>query len=359
MNGDVAEAAKNYSSDSDDDLYTRSIDIKKLRTIVSDRNSLPDSTSLHQLGRKEQSVELPTKPDIIVLDEDDDSDLLNLSGDENTSIKNSKKMRKRRLKRMEQSKVSEFEEISDPSVDVVILRAKKSKRHQSEECDISEIVILDETTLSTREEDTIREDSLETEVIELEKEVNLFVTVSTDQKIVKPGRLMTIRQDEPFDSLRGIFANELKCNQLDVYIHVNNVDAGPGDTPDSMGLDISKLAMVKVFCIKSSSGLVEDLSTNPGFIPVKCIFAVGKPRCAYISFGQSFSYNPASFPFVRYFSHFQEESIYDAKDRIRTQLKLAGTISKLVFDNEVLSDEETPQSIGIEAEDIIEVHFMP
>ncbi|KAJ1358185.1 hypothetical protein KIN20_024101 [Parelaphostrongylus tenuis] len=54
----------------------------------------------------------------------------------------------------------------------------------------------------------------------------------------------------------------------------------------------------------------------------------------------------------------KEEAFYDAENRIETQLKLPGAISKLVFDSDALNDVKTPQPLGIEAEDIVEVHLV-
>ncbi|KAJ1364089.1 hypothetical protein KIN20_024096 [Parelaphostrongylus tenuis] len=104
-----------------------------------------------------------------------------------------------------------------------------------------EIVLSDESTPSTEEQNSVTEDWRDTVVKELKEEIHLFVTVSGNQQSGKPGRIMTIHQNEPFDNLRRIFADELKCDQLEVFIHVNDVDAGPGDTPHSMGLDSNKI----------------------------------------------------------------------------------------------------------------------
>ncbi|VDL71370.1 unnamed protein product [Nippostrongylus brasiliensis] len=51
------------------------------------------------------------------------------------------------------------------------------------------------------------------------------------------------------------------------------------------------------------------------------------------------------------------ETFADAKKRIVSALHLTGTIDKLVFDSEVLVDDETPQGIEMEADDVIEVHL--
>lgn len=147
---------------------------------------------------------------------------------------------------------------------------------------------------------------------------------------------MTLLRDEPFDKLRPGFAKELNCSPLDVLIHVNNIDAGPGDTPDSMGIDVTKMAIVKVFSLKSGAAFVEDLTTDPNFIPVKCIFDKGRPRTVYICLSEPFS---------------------DAKKRIAEGLKLPKSIEKLVFDSEILDDGDTPRAVEMEAEDVIEIHF--
>ncbi|KAJ1358186.1 hypothetical protein KIN20_016523 [Parelaphostrongylus tenuis] len=241
------------------------------------------------------------KPDTAVFHYDDDSDSLDLSGPEpepeslfrERSASNNGRLGVGDGEDMEHTVLScpvrdaeamgllhrkEFEEISlDLSADIVPPRAKKPKRLQLKKYNLPEIVLSDESTPSTEEQNSVTEDWRDTVVKELKKK-SIF---------------LSRYPNEPFDNLRRIFADELKCDQLEVFIHVNDVDAGPGDTPHSMGLDSNK-----------------------------------------------------------------EESFYDAKNRIETQLKLPGAISKLVFDSEALSDVETPQSLGIEAEDIVEVHLM-
>ncbi|KAJ1364092.1 hypothetical protein KIN20_024099 [Parelaphostrongylus tenuis] len=65
----------NYSSDSDDDFYTKNTDMKKIRTTVTNRDDLPEVTYNRQsIGE--------AKPDTAVFHYDDDSDSLDLSGPE-------------------------------------------------------------------------------------------------------------------------------------------------------------------------------------------------------------------------------------------------------------------------------------
>lgn len=52
----------------------------------------------------------------------------------------------------------------------------------------------------------------------------------------------------------------------------------------------------------------------------------------------------------------QTETFADAKKRIKKVLHLPTDIEKLVFDNDVLDDSDTPESIDMEAEDVIEIH---
>ncbi|KHJ92745.1 hypothetical protein OESDEN_07360 [Oesophagostomum dentatum] len=225
--------------------------------------------------------------------------------------------------------------MSEPAIQVVSY-PKRPKRVVVEDFqDVCPDVSL-ECASSSRRESLKANTSISSEIIELDREVNLFVNVFVDKEKGKNGRFMTLLRDEPFDKLRLEFAKELKCNQLDVMIHVNNVDAGPGDTPDSMGLDVDKLHVVNVFSLNPNSNTDEDLSSDPSFIPVKCIFASGRPRCVCIKLAETFA---------------------EAKKRIKKTLHLAADVEKLVFDNDVLDDSDTPESLDMEAEDVVEVHI--
>ncbi|KJH43504.1 hypothetical protein DICVIV_10484 [Dictyocaulus viviparus] len=319
-------------SDSDEELYTSSIDIRKVRAVVDDNNILKQVTVHSDVLQDDKPHTLEQS--------DDDSDSLELSEPENSSPTKLRKLRRKRIERMEHEDMLELEEIlSDPVIQVASPLRKKAMLTRSRKPNLQECpeIVLDDSTSLIEEQVEQRRASCDAVVVDLGKEVNLFVTVCVDQGNGRPGKFMTIRQDEPFDSLRPIFAKELNCSQLDVLIHVNKVDAGPGDTPHSMGLDINKLAVVNVFSLKSNSNIQDDLSTNPNFIPVKCVFANVKPRCAYISMTEPF---------------------YMARKRIRKQLKLSHAIEKVIFDNEVINDTDSPESLGLEAEDVIDIHLV-
>ncbi|KAK6055228.1 hypothetical protein COOONC_07268 [Cooperia oncophora] len=214
---------------------------------------------------------------------------------------------------MEREQLQELEKIMrEPTTTADVLRPVKTKRTAPlvvDVCRHSEMLNDSvESIESIAELPSKSNVASEEDIIDLDKEVDLFVTVNVDNEAGKPGRFMTIRRDEPFDKLRPVFAKELKCHQLDVLIHVNKVDAGPGDTPDSMGLDLQKLAVVNVFSLKSDSKYEEDLANDPNFIAVKCIFANGRPRCVYISLTEPFS---------------------NARKRIAKELKLTKPIDNL------------------------------
>ncbi|RCN26442.1 hypothetical protein ANCCAN_27831 [Ancylostoma caninum] len=51
------------------------------------------------------------------------------------------------------------------------------------------------------------------------------------------------------------------------------------------------------------------------------------------------------------------ETFAEAKKRIKKALHLSNDIEKLVFDNDVLDESDTPQSNDMEAEDVIEIHI--
>ncbi|VDM57555.1 unnamed protein product [Angiostrongylus costaricensis] len=279
------------------------------------RKAIATPTGTWPSENHDDRIQSTPSPDIVIIDDEE-------LEPNNTLLKKFKGRRERRLKRVEQSGETYLDceilstfvlplgrkklplhleiIVLDPPIDMV-LRNKKSiappKKNKPdtvllEEANLQECLedVSNEAAPLSRERSLLNVDSREPDAIKHGKEVDLFVTVRLDPKTLKPGRFMTIRQ----------------------------------------------LAVVKVFSLKPNVGLEEDLSTDPSFIPVKCIFEKGRPRCAYINL---------------------TEPIYDAKNRMRAQLKLTDTISKLIFDNEVISDGETPQSIGIEADDIIEVHF--
>ncbi|KAK6729161.1 hypothetical protein RB195_006291 [Necator americanus] len=319
------------SSDSDDDLYTRSVSLQEVRGAVTTRNTTTEISSV-----KNKCVQ--EKVDVVVLDDDESLDLPDSDCAFPTKAKQS---RRKRVEQLAQKELLELEEIlSEPVIQVVAPCPKRTRRIRTYDrpgntIDI-DIVSDDATPSSVKTCKQSGETSATSDVIELDKEVNLFVTVFLDQDNGKTGRFMSILHDEPFDKLRPEFAKELKCNQLDVMIHVNNVDAGPGDTPDSMGLDIEKLALVNVFCLKPNSNSDEDLSSDPNFIPVRCIFESGRPRCVYLKLTETFA---------------------DAKKRIEKALQLSSGVERLVFDNDVLDDSDTPTSIDMEAEDVIEIHL--
>ncbi|KAL6730666.1 hypothetical protein Aduo_001621 [Ancylostoma duodenale] len=327
---DLMGIAEGLSSDSDDDVYTKSVDIRKVRGVVPDviLPIPPEGPKLGCNGQKES-----TSKDVVVIDEDDSLDLPD--PDFAFSAK-AKRSRRQRVEQLTRKELLELEEIlSEPVIQIPAPCPKRTRR-----ADLYDYVGIspDKAKASTSFEKPkpSEKSSSSTDVIELDKEVNLFVTVFVEQEKGKTGRFMSILRDEPFDKLRPAFAKELKCNQLDVMIHVNNVDAGPGDTPDSMGLDIEKLALVNVFCLRPNSNSEEDLSTDPSYIPVKCIFESGRPRCVYIKLSETFA---------------------EAKKRIKKALNLPKDIEKLVFDNDVLGESDTPQSTEMEAEDVVEIHI--
>ncbi|KAK5972923.1 Ubiquitin domain-containing protein [Trichostrongylus colubriformis] len=328
----VAKMAVDCSSDSDDDLYTHSIDIKKVRGVIVEPIA---SCADHRNG--DSSISQKADPDIIPID-DDDSDSLTLSDPENIYPSKIKKSSRKRRERLEKEQLQELEKIMHEPMIVNISVPRKTRRTAKQVVDLCRSTdILNESLelLESTPKTPSTNNDLSQQEVAMDKEVELFVTVDADQEAGKPGRFMTIRRDEPFDKLRPVFAKELNCHQLDVLIHVNKVDAGPGDTPDSMGLDPKKLAVVNVFSLKSDSKYEEDLANDPSFIPVKCIFANGRPRCVYISLIEPFS---------------------EAKKRIAKELKLTKPIDKLVFDSEVLSDQHSPETVGMEADDVIEIH---
>ncbi|VDO35169.1 unnamed protein product [Haemonchus placei] len=322
------------SSDSDEDLYTHSVDIRKVRATVLDPDGL-----CKDLPNGDNVTPRIVKPDIIPVD-DDDSDSLDLSDPENLCPKKAKESSKRRRKRMEQEQLQELDEILHEPIVTNVVVPKRIKRCRPAVIDLCQSSDILNDSIESIESNTgltsAKNAASGKGATDSSKEVDLFVTVNVDHEAGKPGRFMTIRRDEPFDKLRPAFARELKCHQLDVLIHVNKVDAGPGDTPDSMGLDLKKLALVNVFSLKSGSTYEEDLANDPNFIAVKCIFANSRPRCVYISLTEPFS---------------------DAKKRIAKELKLTQAIDKLVFDSEVLNDGDNPGAIGMEADDVIEIHL--
>ncbi|EYC01787.1 hypothetical protein Y032_0104g3602 [Ancylostoma ceylanicum] len=321
--------AEGLSSDSDDDVYTKSVDIRKVRGVVPNVELPPEIPTVVCDGQRESSSKL----DVVIIDDDDSLDLPDPDLAFSTKAKRS---RRQRLEQLTRKELLELEQIlSEPVIQVPAPCPKRTRR-----ADLYDYVgncsdIANTSSSSCEIPKPSDKSSSNTDVIELDKEVNLFVTVFVGQEKGKTGRFMSILRDEPFDKLRPAFAKELKCNQLDVLIHVNNVDAGPGDTPDSMGLDIEKLALVNVFCLRPNSNSEEDLSTDPSFIPVKCIFESGRPRCVYIKLSETFA---------------------EAKKRIKKALHLSNDIEKLVFDNDVLDESDTPESIEMEAEDVVEVH---
>lgn len=301
-------------------MYTSSIDIRKVRCTPVVVNALPPDGNSSRLG----------KPEIVALS-DDDSDSLDLSEPENNCPKKAKRLRTKRLERMERDQMRELDKIMSEEV-----RAPKRTNYVAHSSYLDSF--NDSLELVERaDENTAPKPSASTpQTVVIDREVDLFVIVGTSNETGKPGRIMTLLRDEPFDKLRPGFAKELNCSPLDVLIHVNNIDAGPGDTPDSMGIDVTKMAIVKVFSLKSGAAFVEDLTTDPNFIPVKCIFDKGRPRTVYICLSEPFS---------------------DAKKRIAEGLKLPKSIEKLVFDSEILDDGDTPRAVEMEAEDVIEIHF--
>ncbi|RCN25543.1 hypothetical protein ANCCAN_28744, partial [Ancylostoma caninum] len=250
--------AEGLSSDSDDDVYTKSVDIRKVRGVVSDviLPLPPEGPTVGYNGQKES-----TSKDVVVVDDDDSLDLPD--PDLAFSAK-AKRSRRQRVEQLTRKELLELEEIlSEPVIQMPVPCPKRTRR-----ADLYDYVGVspDNAKASSASSEIPKpsdKSSSSTDIIELDKEVNLFVTVFVEQEKGKTGRFMSILRDEPFDKLRPAFAKELKCNQLDVMIHVNNVDAGPGDTPDSMGLDTEKLALVNVFCLRPNSNSEEDLSTDP------------------------------------------------------------------------------------------------
>ncbi|WKX90414.1 hypothetical protein Q1695_009342 [Nippostrongylus brasiliensis] len=317
-----------YSSSSDEDVYTRSIDIRNVGCPVN--ASKISSTVVKGSARKSRKL------DAEIILADDDSDSLSLSEPENNGAKRAKRQT-RRKERIEREQMAELEEIMAEPIYV------ESPRNNGDVCRSNSLrssfdaarKIIEETPLSPIAESLSADVVSVPQTSDKDKEVDLFVTFGTDKASRRPGRIIPLPRDEPFDKLRPVFAKELGCNQLDVLIHVNNADAGPGDTPDSMGLDVTKLAIVNVFCLKPGSVCEEDVTENdPNLIPIKCIFDKGRPRMVWINVTETFA---------------------DAKKRIVSALHLTGTIDKLVFDSEVLVDDETPQGIEMEADDVIEV----
>ncbi|CAJ0594568.1 unnamed protein product [Cylicocyclus nassatus] len=321
--------SESISSDSDDDLYTKSIDLEKVK--VTPHNDILPSNSTKQESRQIGS----SVAEIEVIDDDASLDL----PDTEQISQRAKEARKKRIEQLARKELLELEKIiSEPALGFIAPYPKRTKRVNCSK-DTQEIGSGNHGIASYFKEAPVAAPDKSTDVYdlaELDKEVNLYVTVFVDKDVNRKGRFMTLLRDEPFDKLRPEFARELKCNQLDVMIHVNNVDAGPGDTPDSMGLDIDKLAVVNVFSLRSEEGVGTDFSTDPSFIPVKCIFASGRPRCVYIKLTETFE---------------------EAKKRIKEALHLPGTIEKLVFDNDVLEESETPESTEMEAEDVLEVYL--
>ncbi|KAK6013615.1 hypothetical protein OSTOST_21066 [Ostertagia ostertagi] len=283
----VARIAESCSSDSDEDLYTHSIDIKKVRGVAANHSTFCGD---HRNG--DSGISRTPKPDIIALD-DDDSDSLDLSDPENICPKKAKESSRKRRERMEREQLQELEKIMhEPIVVDRFVPAKTRKitplivdsSHSSEILNDS-IESVESIAVLPSKSKAVAED-----VIDLDKEVDLYVTVNVDHQAGKPGRFMTIR----------------------------------------------RLAVVNVFSLKSDSTYEEDYASDPNFIAIKCIFANGRPRCVYISLTETFS---------------------EAKKRISKELKLAKAIAKLVFDSEVLSDDDSPESVGMEADDVIEIYL--
>lgn len=101
----VAKMPERCSSDSEEDVYTSSIDIRKVRCTPVVVNALPPDGNSSRLG----------KPEIVALS-DDDSDSLDLSEPENNCPKKAKRLRTKRLERMERDQMRELDKIMSEEV---------------------------------------------------------------------------------------------------------------------------------------------------------------------------------------------------------------------------------------------------